>query len=65
MLHQKFWSHLFLSFPSRVLEFDVLLAWVDLFFQRLDSVGQPMDGHAHACQALLFQELTQLIWAPT
>jgi hypothetical protein len=30
---------------------------MNLFFQRLDSVGQPMGGHAHACQAFLFQEV--------
>jgi hypothetical protein len=29
---------------------------MNLFFQRLDSAGQPMGGHAHACQAFLFQE---------
>jgi hypothetical protein len=32
MLHQKFWSHLFLSLPSRVLESTVLPARMDLFF---------------------------------
>jgi hypothetical protein len=30
---------------------------MNLFFQRLDSVGQPMGGHTHAYQAFLFQEV--------
>jgi hypothetical protein len=28
-----------------------------LVCQRLDSVGQPMGSYAHACQALLFEEV--------
>jgi hypothetical protein len=39
------------------LESGVLPARMDLLFQRLDSAGQPVGGHAHACQALLFQEV--------
>jgi hypothetical protein len=57
MLHQKFWSHFFLGLSSRVLEPAILPARMNLFFQRLDSVGQPIGRHAHACQAFLFQEL--------
>jgi hypothetical protein len=57
MLHQKFRSYLFLGFPSRVLESTILPAQMDLFLQRLDSADQPMGGHAHAGQALLFQEV--------
>jgi hypothetical protein len=30
---------------------------MDMLFQRLDSMGQPMGGYAHTCQALLFQEV--------
>jgi hypothetical protein len=30
---------------------------MDLFFQRLDSVGHPMGGYTHVCQALLFEEV--------
>jgi hypothetical protein len=30
---------------------------MDLFFERLDLSCQPMGGYAHACQALLFQEV--------
>jgi hypothetical protein len=56
MLHQKFWSHLFLSLSSRVLESTVLPARMNLLFQLLDSAGQLMGGYAHACQAFLFQE---------
>jgi hypothetical protein len=32
-------------------------ARMDLFFQSLDLAGQLMGGYAHACQALLFQEV--------
>jgi hypothetical protein len=32
-------------------------ARMDLFSQSLDLAGQLMGGYAHACQALLFQEV--------
>jgi hypothetical protein len=57
MLHQKFWSHIFLCFLSWVLESTILPTRMDLLVQRLESAGQPMGGHTHACQALLFQEV--------
>jgi hypothetical protein len=37
------------------MESAILLARMNVFFQRLDSAGQPMGGHAHACHAFLFQ----------
>jgi hypothetical protein len=49
MLHQKFRSHVFLSLPSRFLESAVHPAWMDLLFQRLDSIGPLMGGYAHTC----------------
>jgi hypothetical protein len=51
VLHQKLQSYIFLGFPSRVLGSAVLLAWMDLFLQRLDSTGQPMGDHAYSYQA--------------
>jgi hypothetical protein len=30
---------------------------MNLFFQRLDLADQPIGGHAHTCQAFLFQEV--------
>jgi hypothetical protein len=39
------------------METAILPARMNLFFQQLDSAGQPMGGHAHACQAFLFQEV--------
>jgi hypothetical protein len=57
MIHQKFWSHLFLGFPSWVLESVVLPAQTNLLLLWLDLVGQPTGGHTHAAQALLSQEV--------
>jgi hypothetical protein len=39
------------------LESVVFPARMNLFFQWLDSAGQPMGGYAHTCQAFLFQEV--------
>jgi hypothetical protein len=55
MLHQELWSYFSLGFPSWVFESAILPTQMNLFFQRLDSAGQPMGSHAHAYQAFLFQ----------
>jgi hypothetical protein len=60
VLHQEFQSNLFIDLLSRVLESTIFLAWVDLFLQRNDSVGQPMAGHADSHQALFLQEVDLL-----
>jgi hypothetical protein len=52
-----FHSNLVAGFLSQVLESAVLLARVNLLFQRGDLAGQPMDGHADSSQAALFQEI--------
>jgi hypothetical protein len=60
VLYQEPWSYIFSSLPSRVLESTVLPAWMNLFLQRLDSMGQPMGGHADSCQAFLLQKIDQV-----
>jgi hypothetical protein len=47
----------FLGLPKSVLESDIFLAQMNLFFQQLDSAGQLVGNHAHAYQAFLFQEV--------
>jgi hypothetical protein len=57
VLYQELQSYIFLGPPSQVLGSAVLPAWMDLFLQWLDLVGQPMGGHADSCQAFLLQEI--------
>jgi hypothetical protein len=57
MLYQKFWGYFFLSFLSRVLGSAVLPTQVNLFFQRLDSMHQPMGGHAHTGHTFFIQKI--------
>jgi hypothetical protein len=55
LFHQKLRSNFLASLPSQVLESTILTAWMDLFLQREDSVGQPMGHHADSYQDPLFQ----------
>jgi hypothetical protein len=57
MLRHELWSHIFPGLPSRVLGFIVLPTWMDLFLQWLDSVGQPMCGHADSHQSFFLQKV--------
>jgi hypothetical protein len=57
VIYQELWSYIFLGLPSWVLDSAVLPAWMDLFLQQLDTMGQPMGGHAYCCQAFLLQEI--------
>jgi hypothetical protein len=51
-----FRSNLVTGFPSRVMESIVLLARVNLLFQR-ESAGQPVGGHVDSRHVTLFQEI--------
>jgi hypothetical protein len=53
-LHKALWGDLLISFLSRILISTVFLAHVQLFLQRNDSAGQPVDGHTDSCQVALF-----------
>jgi hypothetical protein len=48
------WNNLVAGFLSSVMESTVLPARVNLFFQRDDSVGQPIGSHTDSSQAMLF-----------
>jgi hypothetical protein len=50
-------SDLVAGLPILVLEPAILPAQVNLLFQREDSTGQPLGGHADSSQATLFQEI--------
>jgi hypothetical protein len=57
MLCQNLWGYFLLSFLSWVLGSAVFPTRLNLFLQRLDSMGQPMGGYARTGQTFIFHKI--------